>query len=396
MDPLGPIIDSDTHIGEPADLWTSRVGKQHVPLVPHVRRNEARDRLEWFIGDEWVSLAPSGTVAGYDQPPPASPKRFEDAHPAAFDVQARLALMDEAGIWAQVLFPNVGGFGNDAFLKIEDPGLRLECVQAYNDYLAEWIAPAAERFVAVCAVPFWDVDAAVAEIDRSVALGHKAVLFSGKPDVYWGGAALADPAWDPVWNAAVEHDVPVAFHVGGADPTAGWRHRGYKGMPDRTRFTANVVTNFFGNGQTIADLIFGGILHRFPTLRVASVETGIGWIPFLLECMDYQFLEHNVRERSPELDLMPSEYFRRQIWSSFWFETSGPQRLIDVIGEDRVMYETDFPHPTSIWPVERMHEQLKLALDGVDDAVAQKVRWRTAADLYRIDVPPEVAGTVGG
>jgi predicted TIM-barrel fold metal-dependent hydrolase len=264
----------------------------------------------------------------------------------------------------------------------------LECVRAYNDFLAEWIKPAPERFVAVCAVPFWDMAKSVEEIERCLGMGHKAILFSGKPDVYWGQAALADPVWDPIWNAAVEADVPVAFHVGGADPTSGWKHRGYKGMPDRTRFTANVVTNFFGNAQTIADLIFGGVLQRFPTLKVASVETGIGWIPFLLECMDYQFLEHNVRERSPELELLPSEYFRRQIYSSFWFEYSAPQRLLDVIGIDRVMYETDFPHPTSVWPTSRMHDQLVEALEGIPDDVAERITWRNAAELYRLDPPP--------
>lgn len=384
---MGTVIDSDTHIGEPADLWTSRVDEKHAKAVPHVRLNESKDRMEWFIGDEFVSLAPSGTVAGYRLPPPSSPKKFEDAHPAAFDIEARLELMDEAGIWAQVLFPNVGGFGNDAFLKIDDAGLRLECVRAYNDFLAEWIAPAPERFVAVCAVPFWDMDAAVEEIERSLKMGHKAILFSGKPDVYWGQAALADPVWSPIWELASEHDVPVAFHVGGADPTAGWQHRGYKGMPNRTRFTANVVSNFFGNAQTIADLIFGGVLERFPKMKVASVETGIGWIPFMLECMDYQFLEHNVRERSPELVLMPSEYCRRQIYSSFWFEEVAPQRLIDVIGVDRVMYETDFPHPTSIWPPERMRDQIQRSLEGVPDDVRDRVMWKNAAELYGLDVP---------
>jgi predicted TIM-barrel fold metal-dependent hydrolase len=382
------IIDSDAHIGEPADLWVSRLGQNDAKQVPHVERNETKGRLEWFIGDESISLAPSGTVAGYRLPPPSSPKTFEEAHPAAFDAHARLELMDRAGIWAQVLFPNVGGFGNDAFLKIADEGLRLDCVRAYNDFLAEWISPAPERFVAVCAVPFWDTEKSIEEIERSLKLGHKAILFSGKPDVYWGQAALADPVWDPIWNAAVEADVPVAFHVGGADPTAGWKHRGYKGMPDRTRFTANVVTNFFGNAQTIADLIFGGVLQRFPSLKVASVETGIGWIPFLLECMDYQFLEHHVRERSPELELMPSEYFRRQIYSSFWFEYSAPQRLLDVVGVDRVMFETDFPHPTSIWPETRMHEQLELALAGIPADVAERVTWRNAAELYGVQAPP--------
>jgi predicted TIM-barrel fold metal-dependent hydrolase len=386
------VIDADTHIVEPADLWTSRIDAPEE-AIPHVRFDPDKSRYRWYIGEKSVALAPAGAVAGFRDPPPASPSNFEEAHPATIHVDERLRVMDAEGVWAQVLYPNVGGFGSGAFLHIPDVGLRNECVRAYNDFLVEWASPAAKRFAPIAAVPFWDVGACVAEIERAHRLGHKGVLFTGKPDVWWGAPHVADPHWNPVWEAAESLGMSVNFHAGGGDPDVDWLRHGYKGMPARTRYTANSVAVFFGNAQTIADLIFGGVCERYPKLDFVVVETGIGWVPFLLECMDYQFMENRVREASPELVLLPSEYFHRQVHACFWFERSAPERLIDVIGEDNVLFETDFPHPTSLWPPTSAREQALTCMKDQPRSVQEKVLWRNAARLYHIDVPSEMATT---
>lgn len=386
------VIDSDTHISEPADLWTSRVAVSAPwrDALPQVRRNEQRGRLEWYVGGEMVSTAPAGAVAGSQLTPPSAPRGFEEAHPGAFQVDDRVQLMDEEGVWAQVLFPNIGGFGNEGFLKIGDPTIRLRCVQAYNDFLVEWTEKHRQRFVLVCATPFWDIDECVKEIRRSWELGHRAVLFSGKPDLFWGQPHLADPYWDPVWRTADELNLPIAFHVGATDPTGGWQHRGYQGLPARTRFTANTLPLFLGNAQTIVDLIFGGVAQRFPNLKFVSVESGMGWVLFLLEAMDYQYHEHRIWESSPELDLLPSEYFRRQMYVSFWFERLAPKLILEEVGFDNVMFETDFPHPTSLWPPSVVRAQVEEALAGWPPDVHRKVFWQNAADVYQVQ-PPSAA-----
>jgi uncharacterized protein len=380
-------IDADTHVGEPADLWTSRVGAP-PELVPHVRYNATKARNEWWIADNYVTLAPAGTVAGANVVPPMNPKTFEDAHPAAFDIRERIKVMDEQGVWAQVLYPNVGGFGSDHFMKIDDVGLRNECVRAYNDYLVDWIGPHANRFAPVCMVPFWDVDETVREIKRSADRGHKAVLMTGKPDIWWGWPNIASPHWYPVWEVANDCRMSISFHAGGGDPATGWQKFGYTGLPNRTRFTANSVPTFFGNAQTIVDVIFGGVLNRHSELKFVVVESGMGWISFLLECMDYQFREHRVGEVSPDLELMPSEYFRRQMLATFWFEEVGPRYLLDHIGADSLMFETDFPHPTSLWPPSSAREQAERALAGHSASDREQVLFWNAAKLYGI-VPPE-------
>lgn len=380
-------IDADSHVGEPADLWTARFPGQET-IVPHVRHNEAKDRDEWWISDRYVTLAPAGTVAGAPGiTPPRNPKSYTEAHPAAFDRDLRLELMDQEGIWAEVLYPNVGGFGSDHFMKIEDIGLRTACVRAYNDYLTEWIGERSDRLVPVAMLPFWDIRETVLEAERCSKLGHKAVLMTGKPDVWWGWPHIADPYWTPLWEAASSLGLSISLHAGGGDPVQGWLKQGYRGLPDRTRYTANTVPTFFGNAQTLVDIIFGGVLERHPDLKWVTVESGIGWISFLLECMDYQFRENRVIETSPNLRLLPSEYFHRQFLATFWFERLAPARLLDHIGEDNVMFETDFPHPTSLWPPESVLEQAQTCMADQPESVRSKALWRNANTLYGIGAP---------
>jgi uncharacterized protein len=383
------VIDSDTHIAEPADLWTSRIkSTTSGEYIPEVRFNEAKNREEWYIGEHFVSLAPAGAVAGYSEPFPASPRNFGEAHPASYDLSARLELMEEEGIWAQVLYPNVSGFAGGQFLKIPDVGLRNECVRAYNDFLVEWTAPALGRFVSVCAIPFWDIDDSVEEIKRAHGCGHRAVLMCGKPDNWWDQPTLSDPIWDPIWETAQRLGMSISVHAGGGDPLNELQ-RGYKGMPLRTRLAANASGALLGGATTITDLIFGGVLERFPDLKWVLVESGIGWIPFVLESMDHQFDQNNVRKASPELQLLPSEYFRRQMYVTYWFEEMGPRLLLEEIGVNNVMFETDFPHPTCLWPPVAAREQAAKSVIGLPVDVQERVLWRNAAELYGLTPEPE-------
>ncbi len=126
--------------------------------------------------------------------------------------------MDASDIQAAVLYPNFGGFASTRFLKLKDPALMLECVQAYNDFVIDWVAPAPERFIPVAALPFWDVEASAKEVERAAAIGHRAILFSGAPHEH-GMPYLADPVWNPVWAAAQDAGLSVSLHAGSGDLT---------------------------------------------------------------------------------------------------------------------------------------------------------------------------------
>ena len=230
-----------------------------------------------------------------------------------------------------------------AGLAQKEPKLALECVQAYNDFLTDWCGVDPDRLLAQMALPLWDMEQCVAEVHRAAKMGHRAVLMTSQPDGL-GLPWLPDPYWNPLWETAQDLGLPVAFHIGADRGTPIWPGH------DRLATVMQLSTMLFlSNATCICELIVSGICERFPKLNFVSVESGVGYLPFLLESMDWQWLNQGATVSRPDLRLKPSEYFRRQIYGSFWFEEESARRTLDIF-PDNLFYETDFPHPTSISP----------------------------------------------
>jgi predicted TIM-barrel fold metal-dependent hydrolase len=385
------VIDVDTHITEPGDLWTSRLPKKYIEKAPRLHRNPETGMETWHIGGKETFLPVGFTaVAGWPEPFPASPKNMDEVPKAAYDANARLEYMDRVGIWAMALYPNVGGFGSQAFLKLDDPEMMLACVQAYNDFLIDWVSPDPRRFIPIMATPFWDVEASVKEIERCAKLGHKGVLFSGEPQSH-KMPILASPHWNPIWSAAQASDLSISFHIGAGTFDDGFTPERMKVMGAGAMNGFTAISLFLDNGKQLTDLLFSGVLPRYPDLKFLSVESGIGFIPFILEAADYTFEYGNVRKQQPEFELKPSEYFHRQVYGCYIFEEHAPRDLLDKIGVDNVMFETDYPHPVCLYG--NVREKIDAALGDKPPDVRHKVLWENAAKLYKIekpDVPPPV------
>jgi predicted TIM-barrel fold metal-dependent hydrolase len=293
--------------------------------------------------------------------------------------------MDEEGIYAQILYPNLGGFGSGGFLRLKEPELMLECVRAYNDYLAEWTREDPERLVPVMATPFWDVAASVTEVERCALAGHRAVLMCGQPQDF-GQPFLSDQHWDPLWAAAQEAGLSIGFHIGGGGMGEGLFQ---PHVPTRANFARVSSLMFVQNASTLADIIFGGVCHRFPELKFVSVESGAGWLQTVLEGMDWQWTNGQVTRDCPAYDLLQSEYFRRQIYGCFWFEQAGLRTALENF-LDNLLWETDFPHPTCQHPnpanslSSRPADYVARALGGVSEGTLQKVLHDNAAALYSL------------
>jgi predicted TIM-barrel fold metal-dependent hydrolase len=377
------VIDVDTHITEPPDVWTSRVSSKWGNQIPHIERLGNKD--VWIVAGR-PSVPPGMvTMAGFDGTIPDFRDTFDELPKSSHDAAARLEHMDREGIWAQVLYPNVGGFGSGAFLSLKEPELMLECVRAYNDFLIDWTSVDPRRLVPVMATPFWDVDASAKEVERCAAKGHKAVLFTGHPEDF-GQPTLADHHWDRVWAAAQDAGLSISFHIGSG------------GMEELMRDTAGIGTRanfgrvssilFIENSRCLSDIIFGGVCHRFPNLNFVSVESGAGWVPSALEAMDWQWRNGGIYGEHPEYDLLPSEYFKRQIYACFWFE----EELDSVLAKypDNIFYETDFPHPTSMspgpqTPAERPRVYAERVLGHLPEPTLRKVLHESAARVYGLD-----------
>lgn len=387
------IIDADSHITEPADVWVSRVPSKYKESVPRVVNQDGADM--WVLGDKRLTSVGVTAPAGWPTFPPNYPPTYDDVHPGAFDAKARLDYMDQARIWAQVLYPNVGGFGSQNFLEMDDDELKLLCVSAYNDFLLEWCSADADRLLPVVATPFWDVPATVRELERCISTGARGVLFTGEPQRY-GLPVLGDHHWDPLWETAKDAGLPIHFHIGNAGSTleeAAPERYAKHGVPAAQSYSA--LSLFLKNGMQCSDLITSGVLNRYPELKFVSVESGIGWLPFMLEATDYSWLGafRPGRERTAE-DVLPSELFKQSVYVTYWFESVAPKYLLDAVPIDNVLFETDFPHTTCLF--NNIQETIAAGLGHVDNGTRRKVLWNNAASLYAIPEPPQSWLDMGG
>jgi uncharacterized protein len=381
------VADVDSHIIEPADLWTSRVSSKWGDLVPHVRFHERLQEDRWYVGQRKLYGVGAFAQAGWREYPPSHPPSLSEANPAALDPKARLAYMDEMGIYYQVLYCNILGFHSHVFLNELPHELATECVRAYNDWLTEFCSADSRRLIPMMMLPFWDIDASVAEMRRAHEMGHKGVLFAARYDKV-GLPRLVDDHWEPLLGQAQEMDLSMNFHVGFLAS-----EDDLKGAVDQSRkldFTRESSLVLLGNAQNIAEVVLSGVCHRYPDLKFVSVENGAGWLPFLAETMDWQWLNVGAHHDYPDR-LLPSEYMRRQIFGMYWFEQGSVRSVIDQL-EDNLMFETDFPHATSLSPGPASEspsprEVIERSLGGLPDEVVGKVLQHTATKLYHLEPP---------
>ncbi|WP_020108350.1 amidohydrolase family protein [Nocardia sp. 348MFTsu5.1] len=380
------IIDTDTHVIEPPDLWTSRVSvKKWGDLVPHIKPDDDGNPA-WYAGGNRMLGVAAAAMAGWKEYQPDHPLSLAEAERSAWDPVERLKRMDSDGIHAQVLYPNVAGFGGGNFTSVKEPALMLDLVRAYNDFLTDYAAVAPGRFVPISALPFWDIDAAVKEIERVVDAGHKGVIMTAGPQ-NWGQPMIEDPHWDRLWATAQEAGLPINFHIGSGDIGDYPRHPGGK----HANSASLSCINFINNAQAIVRVICGGVCHRFPDLNIVSVESGVGWIPFILEALDWQWYNCGVPEEHPEYELSPREYFLRQVYGCFWFERETAMSAIEQLGARNFLYETDYPHPTSMSPgpasiATTPREYLKTALKDLPDETVRLLLQDNAARIYNLDL----------
>ena len=379
------IVDSDTHWSEPHDLWTSLAPAKYKDLVPQIK--ERNGKRMWVVngdipiaGDYAVSaILPDGEkMLGL---------RFlradiERVHAASYDCDARLAYMDDYGISHGIVYPNVGGFGNQRFLRVEDRNLRIACVQIYNDWMNDLQRRSNDRILPMALVPWWDIEACVAEVERAKGLGARGVVMCSNPHDS-GMPNFAQEAWRPFWEVCEALEMPINFHIGASEGDIDWSGAvPYDTWPGDVKLSLGGAAIFLGQLRWLANLLISDVPERYPNLKFVSVESGIGWLPFLLEALDYQFGE-TAPEHLAHLSMLPSDYFRRQFYGCFWFESAMLAPAIDFLGSTQVMFETDFPHPTCLYPDSR--SRVRESIGHLDLDVQKKILRGNAASLYGIE-----------
>lgn len=383
------VIDVDTHLVEPHDLWSSRAPASLRNRLPRV---EVVDGIRSWIIDERKILSkgavPACTISKEGAKWPGlefTSKQIEDVDPGAYSVRERVAIMDRMGIDAQIVYPNILGFGGQAAVQVDDD-LRLVTVQIFNDAMAEMQEESGQRMYPMAMLPWWDVKECVKEIERAHGMGLKGLNINSDPHLYRraDGTMLPDLGqdyWNPMWEACEAYDMPLNFHIGASEESMDFvGHQGWPGLPFDTRMALGGAMLFINNGKTMGNLILSGLLDRFPRLKFVSVESGLGWIPFLLEAIDYQMSETGAN--ACKLQKKPSEYFKSNFYACFWFERRNLVHDIRQLGVENCLFETDYPHPICLYPVDNMDT----ALDGLNEAEKNLILSGNAARVYNIEL----------
>jgi uncharacterized protein len=365
------IIDADGHIVEPRTFWQDYVEPRFRDRLPRIAKDsEGIDRIA--VGDRINTnsiYAPAAMCipGGLASPKLARKLSWDDLRPGSYDPHARLQDMDSEGIDVSVLFPSIG----ITFVAIKDSELSAAACRAYNNWMADFCSVASDRLYSVAPVPLHDVEAAIMEMRRVVKEhGVKSVLVRSNP---YNNRRLSDPAYELFWAEAQELNCTIALHaaVTGDMPTAGFdRYHDF--------FQRMIISHPLEQQMACMDLICGGVLERFPRLRVAFLEAGGGWIPYWLARRD-EFYE-KIGYMVPEAKLKPSEYFRRQCFCACEPDDLALKAATALGVEEYMMWASDYPHYDCQFP--GAVEELREHCAALPEDSQQKIMGANAARCY--------------
>ena len=362
------IVSADCHVNEPADLWARRIEPEFRGRLPRVEVDgEGR---KWSVAEGLRPVRirddPRGLAKG--QAFSLEAKDLDLSERGSPDPAKRMAHLRLDGIDAEVLYPNKG------LLMWTSPDHRLAAAmcRVWNDWTAETFGAHKERICPVAAVAPGEVEAAVAEVRRVAEMGFRTVFMP----VQVAGQPYNLPLYDPLWAVLEETGLPVSFHVGtGRDPRGAGGHGGA---------VINYVVNALATAmEPLTQLCASGICERYPGLRFALVECGIGWLAWALWAMDESFHKHEYWVH-PKLPMPPSEYFKRQGWCTFCDDPVGLESR-KWIGSDRLLFGNDYPHLEGCWP--NSEEVLQRTMSALDENERRMVLGENAAKLYGFDLP---------
>jgi len=365
------IVDADGHMCEPPNLWTERLDKQFRDRAPRVIKDFNGQKGEFFVVDQNNNMRVAGVfAAGKTFDEKFMELGMESALPGGWDPAARLKDMELDGVECQVLYTTFGF----ALFRIEDPKLQEACFRAYNDWMGEFVSYAPDKFAGLALIPLYDPDAGAAELARCKKLGLKGALIWAAPPE---DRPYHLPIYDRLWATAQELDMPLSLHLGTA-------RRDTMAERDRAVLYTRLVARTLDVQNTILTIIFGGVLERFPRLKLVSAENDIGWVPFLMERAD-KYHRRWSKGYTIDLSLKPSEYFARNIYATFIDDPEGLRTYRHIpAGVNNFMWSTDYPHQAATWPHSK--EFLDRDFKDVPEADRRKIIRENAAKLYGFPV----------
>lgn len=368
------LVSVDDHVVEPPDLFNGRLPAKYADLAPQFITNPDGTNV-WKYNGETVSNVALNAVAGRPREEYGiEPTSFTQLRKGTYDHNERVKDMSADGVLGSLCFPSFPQFCGQLFARTDDKDVALAMVQAYNDWhIDEWCGSHPGRFIP-CALPaIWDPEVMATELRRVAKKGCHSMTFSENPSKL-GWPSIHSDHWDPVWKVCSEESIVVCMHIGSSSQLT-------ITSPDApmdvmiTLQPMNIV-------QAAADLVWSKMLRKFPDLKVALSEGGIGWIPYFLERIDYNYDRHHAWTGQDFGDKLPSEVFNEQILTCFISDKFGlaSREYLDM---DMVTWECDYPHSDSNWP--QSPELFLQSVDGLSDVEIDKVTHLNAMKQFNFD-----------
>ena len=369
------LISVDDHVQEPPELWTRRLSNTRwADRVPHLETQPDGTQY-WIVDGSALPLSGVGLTGALMDDRTRVPQRWEEVPEAAYLPEERLRAMDADGVAYSVLYPTVAGLSGENLGRLTDADLELACVQAYNDWLIEEWASTSKRFIPQCIVPLWPAEATVAEIQRSVRMGHKGVVFPAVPMELRNVPHINDAAYDPIWAVCQDLNIPICFHPGSFNTIQFAAHEYFQG---KLAATLEALTRPASLVFVLVNLLLSRILLRFPQLKFVFAESSLGWGTYLLEYGDHQAEQDRLQlEGYPKL----SEMFRRQCYLTGWYDRA-TLKTRSYVSAENILWSTNFPLATSTWPNTR--DYLARSLDGLPEDTQRRILSQNAAKLYHL------------
>ncbi len=367
------IVSSDSHVIEVPDLWEKGMSAAFRPRAPKAFFDEKRDA--WMFGSAEVQIQAVGGLFMAGQQPENLEKfrkaGFAVARPGGWDPFERQADMVTDGVAAEVLYPSLGL----GLYCVEDAALQEELFRAYNDWIIDYCQKVPDRLYGVALVSMYNIDHAIAEMERCAKRGVIGTMIWQVPHA---NLPFTSEHYERFWAASQDLDLPIHLHIltGFGDSM----HRQSATGPKRYRIGVEQTHEI---EDALFELIFHGVLERYPKLKIVSVENEVGWMPFWLGQCDKNFKRHR-HSQKVQMSKLPSEYFAEQIYATFFNDVVGG-KLFSWWGQDNCMWSNDYPHQNSTWPNSRAVIERDMA--DLPAVTREKLLNTNVRKLYKLNAP---------
>jgi predicted TIM-barrel fold metal-dependent hydrolase len=368
------LVSVDDHVVEPAGLFENHLTPEWKDKAPRVVRKKDGSDVWVFQGAQIPNIGLNAVVGRPPEQYGMEPTSFDQIRPGCYDIHERIRDMNVNGVLASMCFPSFPGFCGLLFARQEDKELARVMLQAYNDWhIDEWCGTYPGRFIPLSLPPIWDPQLMADEVRRVAKKGCHAMSFTEDPSAH-GYPSMHDEHWDPFWKACSDEGTVVAIHIG----SGAGMHFTSMDSPVDVMITVQPVRIL----NCAADLLWSQVLRKFPNLKLALSEGGIGWIPYFLERADYVYQHHHQWTHQDFGGKLPSDVFREHMITCFIDDAAGVANR-HLVGIDTITWECDYPHSDTTWP--NAPEILSKSLVGVPDDEINKITHENALRFFQLD-----------